>query len=128
MAITLSYGYIQNQTGDRGSVFWPDLEFNIDRINGHDHNGVNSAALSSSSISNVLQSVTAVGWAAVAGQTGTYKQTIMAPAGINLQRHHPRLVDPVTGNVLLLSTDILTTDTFDVYSNDNTLTLEVAYL
>jgi hypothetical protein len=127
MAVTLSYGYIKNESGDRGSEFWPDLEFNIERINGHSHNGTDSALIPTSSIDTQVQTLLADDWEAVAGQTGTYKQTVTVPSGVNLDKHLPRFKD-ANGNILLLSVDVLTTGTYDVYINDNTAVLQVAYV
>lgn len=128
MAITLSYGYIQNQTGDRGAVFWPDLEFNIARINGHNHDGSNSALIPTSSIDTASNNVLAAGWAAVVDQAGTYKQTVTVPSGVNLNKHLPRFKHSVSGEVLNLSFTILTTTTFEVFINDATAALQVAYV
>jgi hypothetical protein len=127
MALTLTYGYIKNESGDRGSDFFPDLEFNIQRINDHNHNGVNSAPIAITAIEGIDQTVLAAGWAAVAGQTGTYKQTVTVPTGIDLDSHYPRIKD-ANGNILYLTIDILTTETFDVFINDNTAVLQVAYV
>lgn len=126
MAITLSYGYIKNQTGDKGSVFWPDLEFNIQRINDHSHNGVNSAKLSNDSIDPLTQTINAGAWTAVAG--GTFKQTVTVPSGVDLNKHYPRFKHNTSGELLFLSVNILSDSQFEVFINDNTVALQVAYV
>jgi hypothetical protein len=128
MAITLSFGYIKNQTGDKGSVFWPDLEFNIQRINDHSHNGVNSAKLTTASIDALTNNVLAAGWEPVVDQLGTFKQTVTSPAGVNLDKHYPRFKNEATGEVLFLSFVQLNDSQYDVYINDNTVALQVAYV
>jgi hypothetical protein len=126
MAITLSYGYIKNQTGDKGSVFWPDLEFNIQRINDHSHNGVNSAKLSNASIDSATQTINAGAWVSVAG--GTFKQTVTVPAGVDLNKHLPRFKHDTSGELLFLSVNILSDSQYEVFINDNTVALQVAYV
>jgi hypothetical protein len=91
MAVVLSFGYIKNQSGDKGSVFWPDLEFNIQRINDHSHNGVNSTRLDSTSIDPITQTVPNTGWASLGD--GNFKQTITVLAGVNLDKKVPIIFD-----------------------------------
>jgi hypothetical protein len=128
MAQTLSFGYIKNQTGDKGSVFWPDLEFNIQRVNDHTHNGVNSAKLGNASIDPSTQQVLPAAWVAVVDQTGTWKQTVTVPAGVDLNKHYPRFKDVASGNLVFLTVKILTDATYEVEINDNTIELQVAYV
>lgn len=128
MAITLSYGYIKNQTGDKGSVFWPDLEFNIQRVNDHTHDGVNSAKLSNASFDSAVQTLVAANWVAVVDELGTFKQTVTVPAGVNLDKHLPRFKHVATGDLLNLTVKILTTSTYEVEINDNTSDVQVAYV
>ena len=127
MAITLSFGYIKNQTGDKGSVFWPDLEFNIQRINDHSHNGVNSAKLTNASIDSITQNILAAGWAFDV-PSAAYKQTITVPAGVDLNKHYPRFKHVGTGEIVFLSATILSDSQYEVFINDNTVDLQVAYV
>ena len=78
MASTLSYGFEKPATGDKGSIFWPILEDNIQRTNDHTHNGSNSAKISASASTAVVQTVTSAGWSGVGG--GLYRQTVTLPA------------------------------------------------
>jgi hypothetical protein len=125
MAVTLSYGYIKNQTGDKGSVFFPDLEFNIQRVNDHNHNGANSSKLTNSAIDSATQTLLAAAWSFVVDE---YKQTVTVPSGVDLSKHCPRFKHSVTGELLFLSVVILTDTTYDVFINDNTVDLQVAYI
>lgn len=127
MAITLSFGYIKNQTGDKGSVFWPDLEFNIQRINDHSHNGVNSAKLNNASIDSITQNILAAAWVSDV-DPGTYKQTVTVPAGVDLNKHYPRFKHVGTGEIVFLCATILSDSQFEVFINDNTVDLQVAYV
>lgn len=48
--IVLSNGYQLPEDGDLGDVWFPALEANIQRLNDHSHNGVDSEKLSATSI------------------------------------------------------------------------------
>ena len=126
MAVVLSFGYIKNQSGDKGSVFWPDLEFNIQRINDHSHNGVNSTRLDSTSIDPITQTVPNTGWASLGD--GNFKQTITVLAGVNLYKKVPIIFDALTTKLLNLSCHITSASTYDVWTNDSSLSLKVIYV
>lgn len=127
MSTTLSYGYKKPVTGDKGSVFYPDLEFDIQRLNDHNHDGSNSAILTSTSVTSVVQTVTNAGWAAVSGQPGTYKQNVTMSAGIAFDTHAIQIRNNSTKEMLYLSVTKTGTNAFDVYINDNTIALQVMY-
>lgn len=124
--ITLSFGYKKPQTGDKGSVFFPALEFDIQRLNDHTHDGANSAKLPASSITGVSQISLAANWGV--GVNGTYSQTITVPAGIDLSAHFPEVANNINGDILLLSLKKLSTTQFTVTANDNTLELLISYV
>ena len=50
MSSILSNGYKLPEVGDFGSSFFPDLEFNIQRLNDHSHDGNDGNRLNASSI------------------------------------------------------------------------------
>lgn len=52
MSTTTTYGYKRPVNGDRGSVWFADLITNIDRMDAHDHDGVDSALLPAANIVN----------------------------------------------------------------------------
>lgn len=62
--LTLSFGYKLPETGDKGDVFFPALEDNIVRLNGHDHDGVNSSVLPSTSFAPTVITLLAANWVA----------------------------------------------------------------
>lgn len=123
---TLSYGYKKPQTGDKGSVFFPALEDNIQLLNDHSHNGSNSARLTASSVTVVTGTVLAASWAAVAGQTGTYRQLITMPVGLSYDDYMVSFKD-ASGHILYLTTEKVSTSTYYVYINDNTKALTAVY-
>lgn len=123
---TLSYGYVKPETGDRGTVFWPALEDNIQQINDHNHDGLNSAKLLSSAVTAVTQTVLAASWSAQGG--GTYKQTVTMPAGMAYDDYGIVVKLSVLGHVIYPTIEKVTATTYDIYINDNTLALKVLYV
>jgi hypothetical protein len=131
MATTLSYGFEKPATGDKGTVFWPALEDNIQQLNDHTHNGTNSARLTSVGSQATVQSVTAVGWSSVGD--GLYRQLVTLPAALtavggvyNDYKIQIRNA-AATERVLLLPVEKVSTTTFYVWINDNTIALKVIY-
>lgn len=117
---TLSYGYKLPSNPDTGDQFYPAMEFNIQRLNDHSHNGTDSAPLGT-----VTQNVLDTDWVAAPIGGGLYRQLVTIP-------------DPFTYDVCAIffklssgeyvypSIERVTNKTYYVYTNDNTLTY-VAY-
>lgn len=124
MSITLSKGYKLPETGDRG--FWTDLEFDISRLNAHKHDGSDSTLISAFNLDKSSQTLLAAAWTAVAGQAGTYKQTVTLPTGNAMSTILPRFLNPA-GDDMLLSVRKVSVNSYDVFINDNTLDVTVIY-
>lgn len=124
--ITLSYGFKQPETGDRGTVFWPALEDVIEQTNNHNHDGSNSAKLTSSSVTTVSQSISSASWAAQGG--GTFKQTVTMP-GTMLYNDYA-IVMKLTSDLSHVYPTIIRTgaNTYDVYVNDSSIDLKAFYV
>ena len=122
--LTLSYGYKKPQNLDKGGVVFPAMEDNIQRLNDHTHNGVNSPPLNPSSIVATLQSILAANWVATTG--GNYYQVVTMPAGLSFNStvKEFRLSDET---VFVPKTKFVSTTQYEVYINDNTETLAVYY-
>jgi hypothetical protein len=123
---TLSRGYKKPDTGDRGSVFFPALESNIVRVNSHSHDGVNSELLSASLIQKGLQTILNTNWGADLGGS-TYVQTVTLPTGWVFDNAVMSFYISGTGVRIWPSIVKLTTTTYSVEVNDNTLTLTATY-
>jgi hypothetical protein len=126
MSTTLSNGYKKPSVGDRN--WYDDIEENIQRINDHTHDGVDSEVLPITSISKVTQSVLAASWSSQG--EGTYKQTLTLPTDYTFNNAQIKFyVDGGTydGQVVLLSVRKVSATTFDVYINDNTMALKAVY-
>lgn len=125
MSTTLSYGFVKPQTGDKGSEFFPALEDDIQQLNDHTHNGVNSAQITAASIIAVTQNVSAAGWSLVSN--GRYRQLVTMTGGLAYDNVAIQIRDQSTKNVYLSGIEKVSSNTFYVYSIDNTLTLTVSY-
>jgi hypothetical protein len=120
MSITLSYGYKKPENGDKGDVFFPDLEFDIQRLNDHTHNGVNSANIPTTSISSVKQPLPSANW--LLESAGKWYQELTLPNDANYSDVFI-MVKNSAGDQMFLDIKAGTSSKkYKVYSNDNNLT------
>lgn len=117
---TLSHGYKLPQNTDTGDVVFPAMEENIRRLNDHNHDPSNSAPLAS-----IPQEILAANWAPAPIGGGLYRQLVTMPA--------PFTYDVAdiwfkfsSGEIVYPSVERVSSNSFYVYTNDNTLTY-VAY-
>lgn len=121
MATTLSKGYIKPSNPDTGDTFWANLATNIQLMNDHVHDGT---------LGNVLPTVTAnvpsASWAAVAGQAGTYSQTMTMPAALSYDACEVsfRLTN---GTKIYPTCTRVSATQYVVYTNDNTQSYTAVY-
>ena len=125
---TLTYGMQIPETGDIGSDFFPALEDNFTQLDAHSHNGTDSPKLSGSSMNAYTQNISSASWVAVAGVSGLYKQVVTMSGGLQYDNYIPTFKESVTKDVLLLTVEKETANTYTVYCNDNTLDLVAYYL
>ena len=78
---TLSYGYKKPRSPDKGTIFWPALEFDIQQLNDHNHNGTNSAKLTAASSVVVTVSILNTGWGAALADGG-FRQLVTLPGTV----------------------------------------------
>lgn len=127
--LTLSYGYLKPQTGDKGSVFFPALELDIQQLNDHIHDGITSAKLTAQSIVGVSGALVAADWVATTG--GTYRQLVTTPPSISFDDYGFQFVitnGADTGTVIHPTIVKVSNTTYYIYVNDNTINLTVLYL
>lgn len=118
---TLSYGYKKPQTDDTGNVFFPAMELNIQMLNDHTHDGVTSARLATTS-----QAISHTDWAAEAGFTDLYAQTVTLPAGFLYANILIQLKDSA-GNLVNNRIDAAASGTYKVFTNDSAQDLIAEY-
>jgi hypothetical protein len=116
--ITLTYGRKKPQNADKGTIFFPALEDNIDLDDAHSHNGTNSTLLTASASQAVSQTILPANWVAQGG--GTFRQLITMPGVIQYNTHNIQFRDFTTGAITYLSTERVSANTYYVYVNDNT--------
>lgn len=117
--LTLTYGYKKPETNDQGPIVFPALEFDIQRLNDHNHDGSNSAPLAGSVIVGGTFSVPSGDW--VSQGNGLYKQTVSLPAGYtyDAQTMSFRLS---TGEYVYPKVERASVTQVIVWTNNNTLT------
>ena len=125
--LTLSHGYKKPETGDRGSVWFPALEDDIQRLNDHDHDGINSELIPASSINKYDQTLSFIDWVSDGG--GTYSQVVTTPAGIvDINDYFIKFYNAANGHQLHLSWERLTATTYTVRINDSSLNVVALYV
>lgn len=130
MSTTLSYGFVKPATGDKGSTFWGQLEGDIQQLNDHNHNGTNSVKLSAASAISTKQSISSGSWSSQGA--GMYRQTITLPAALTnvsgiYDDYNILMRNAANGRPLVLTLEKVTSTTYYVYINDNTLDLTAVY-
>lgn len=123
--LTLSYGFLKPQTGDKGSVWFPALEADIQQLNDHNHNGVNSAPIQSSSIVATTQALSSAGWVSVGG--GLFRQLVMMPGAMQYDNFFINAKLTTSGAQYFPTIEKVTANTFYIYVNDNSLDVTVYY-
>lgn len=127
-ATTTTYGYKLPSNGDRD--WYANLNFNTSRIDAHTHNGTDSPLLPTSNFTKGTSTIAAGSWSAVAGQAGTFQQTVTLPSGYFMTSIAPTFIinsGPSLGNVIYPSIEWISTTSYKIYINDNTLALKAIY-
>lgn len=118
---TLSYGIQKPQNSDTGDVFFPALAANAQIQNDHNHDGVTSAPLASQS-----QSVLHANWTAAPIGGGVYLQLLTVPTGLSFDTCQVWF-KLSTGQYVYPSVERVSSSTFNVFINDNSLDLTAYY-
>lgn len=122
----LNYFFKKPQTGDKGSVFFPALEQNFQQLNDHTHNGANSAKIPGSSVTSVAQAVVG-SWSPTSG--GTYRQIVTLPGTMLFDDYAILFRDQASPKKqLFLDVEKISSNTYYVYTNDNTISVTAYYL
>ena len=81
LVLTLSNGYKKPETGDKGATVFNALEDNIDRVNGHSHDGTDSNKLDTFAFGRGSVTVPNTGWTA---EGNIYRQSVTFPTGYSV--------------------------------------------
>ena len=112
----LSYGYEKPANPDTGDIFFPAMERNIQRLNDHTHNGLNSAPLASRTVSLPSGS-----WVLAPIGGGLYRQVLTFPGTFTYDTAD-LWFKLSTGELVYPTVERITSTTVYVYCNDNTKT------
>lgn len=122
---TLSFGFTKPQDGDKGQQHFDAMEANWQQVNDHNHEGSNSAKLTSAAFNHTSQAIADSGWTSVGN--GLYRQAVTAVGGLNYENYELVFRNAANGDRLFLDTEKIAAAQFYVYINDNSLSLNVIY-
>lgn len=123
---TLTYGFRLPENGDSGDVLWTALEDNITRVDGHSHNGINSAKLSAQSILSSTQTISSSNWVSYGGPIGHYRQQVTLPSGFDFDT--VQIGFRTSSGADIMPTVERVSDTqYLVYTTDNTINFIALY-
>jgi hypothetical protein len=126
VSTTLSKGYKKPQTGDRGSVWFKNLEDNIDQINDHEHDGTDGEKVKSKNISSTTSAIASADWGSDSGGS-TFSATVTFPTGVTYENHTLTFIDDATGDRIFPTVTKASSTTMTVTVNDNSLDLTIVY-
>jgi len=112
--IVLSNGYQLPEDGDLGDIWFDALESNIQRLNDHSHNGVDSEKLSQSSIEAVSSTIDSGDFDLVGDM---YEETITLPSLIQVDTSDITFRDATTREPIYLKFEIVSVTQIKVFTN-----------
>lgn len=127
---TLSKGYYKPAVNDpsegaAGTGWFESHRSNWQRVNDHDHDGINSQAISTAGLQKLTSTILVADWVNDGG--GNYHCDITVPAAISgavaplndITYYMLKLMETATGNPVALTWTRLTATTFRVETNNN---------
>lgn len=125
MSTVLSNGYRLPENGDLGSSWFPDLAFDIQRLNDHTHNGIDSNKLTPTSTTLITETLPAENFT-IDLEKNKYKALLAMPTGLRVDTTSINFRDVVTKERVHLSIEKTAVNTLNVYSMFPVL-VEVVY-
>jgi hypothetical protein len=124
---TLSYGFQKPETGDKGTTLFTALEDNIQQLNDHSHNGIDSALITVPPQPVEMQDILAVNWVAF-GPTGHYRQLITLPITFLFDEVNINFRESgTTGGYIYPTVQRLNNTQYYVYTTDNTVSFVATF-
>lgn len=111
----LSYGFKLPEDGDFGDVWFPALAFDIQQLNDHTHNGLNSPLLAGSAI--IAQHSTLLSTAFIDQGDGYWRAEVTLPSGMTYDGTQIFVREPVSGDTALLRIAPKTQQVAYIYTN-----------
>ena len=121
---TLTYGFKKPETNDRGPTVFPALEANIQQLNDHNHDGANSAKLTSASIVSVPQIILAADWVSDGG--GNFHQNVSMLPGYDYDQVTISFRDP-SGSYIYPTVTRISSIIVRVTTNDSASAMTLIY-
>lgn len=112
--ITLSNGYKLPDTGDFGDSWFPALEDNIQRVNDHSHNGVNSEIIDGVNIKATTATIFAGDFSASGDQ---FETSVTLPSAALVDETNISFRDPTTKAEILLEIEKISVSQIKVYTH-----------
>lgn len=123
---TKPYGLKKPQSGDKGQAVFDALEFDIDHLDAHTHNGVDSAKINTSSLTKITTPILAAGW--TDENEGVYSQLVAITGGMQFDTTTISFRDTDTGAGTYLHYVKVTDTSFRVYCNDPSKNITIVYV
>ena len=123
--VILAYGVEQPTTGDPGNIFFPILERLCQKFAVHDHNGVNTAIISSGAVPISSTLAPTSGWVNVS--PGIWEQTISLPPSITYDSSLFECREEATKEVVYCDVVKVTNTTLKIRAIFNDLAIRVYF-
>lgn len=123
-----TYGYKIPETADESSVDWcVNNSFNFDRLDTHNHDGVNSAPIALSIA--IKETITLASGDWVLDSDGIYYQDFNIPSGASYENTIMQFME-LAGDTLALETEWVGPSVYGarVFCNDNSLDVKVIFV
>lgn len=114
MSTTLSNGYKLPQDGDLGDTWFDDLEDNIQRVNDHSHNGIDSEKLDSSALEALSATIGSGDFTLVSGEY-TYQLTL--PSAMQVDTTNITFRDATTREPVYIRFERFSITQINVFAN-----------
>lgn len=125
MGTILTQGTEIPSAGENGQQFCPELERNWTRYDEHDHSGGDKGLpVESQNITKATGSAPNTSWAA--DGTDMYKQTVTLPTNYFFDTTTIR--QAIGNEIVSLRIEKVTNDTFDIWCNDNSVSVNFLYI
>ena len=111
---TIDNGYLLPETGDNGAEFFPALEFNIQRVGDHNHDGSNSERIASSAVVGDSASILQANFVVSGAE---FRQSLTVPNAGLYNQVGLEIRDPATGDRVHLKTERTSPTQFFVYTS-----------
>lgn len=112
---TLSKGWKKPETGDFGDIWFPAMEDNIDQMNSHNHDGIDSEKIDISSVQKLTQTVLNTDF--VDQGDGYHRALVTVPGGFLVDDFTIVLKDPTTKDQIHAKIEKVSGVTFYIYTN-----------